>query len=197
MLNNDIDILLHFFTKLPNFGKRSARRTVLHLINNKENLMLPLAKAIENTANSVKICQECYNFDSFSPCNICSNEKRDRTTICVVEEVADLWAIERSNMFKGIYHVLGGVLSAVDGKGPNELNIESLVKKAGNYLVKEIILATNATVEGQTTAHYITTRLQDFSVIVTRIAYGMPIGGEIDYLDEGTLSAAFNSRRPL
>lgn len=194
MTTNELETLTHFLSKLPGLGKRSARRAVLHLIKNKDALMLPLANSLKAAAEAVKICSECGNIDSHDPCHICTNEKRSRNQICVVEEVADLWAIERGNIFKGRYHVLGGTLSAVDGRGPEDLNIEKLVRKAANENIDEIILATNATVDGQTTAHYITERLKGYNLQISRIAHGIPMGGELDYLDDGTLGAAFQAR---
>lgn len=195
--DSDIEKLVYLLAKMPGLGKRSARRCVLHLIKNKDKLLLPLADTMHSAAESIKICDECGNVDTASPCNICTNEKRDSSIICVVEEVSDLWAIERGNIFKGKYHVLGGTLSAMDGRGPSDLNIDKLLKKSAIESVSEIIMATNATVEGQTTAHYITESLQDHDVKISQIAHGIPIGGELDYLDDGTLGAALNARRPF
>ncbi len=197
MQKNDIETLIHFLSKLPGLGKRSARRAVLHLIKNKQSLMLPLVESMANASESIRICSSCGNIDSIDPCGICTDAKRISEQICVVEEVSDLWAIERSNIFKGTYHVLGGTLSAVDGRGPEDLNIDKLIQKAGNENVSEVILATNATVDGQTTAHYITQRIKHLEVNISQIAHGIPIGGELDYLDDGTLGAALNSRRPF
>jgi recombination protein RecR len=195
MQDNDIEKLIYLLSKLPGLGKRSARRGVLHLIQNKEALMLPLAEAISSAAESIKVCEQCGNVDSSNPCHICTDSKRQDDNICVVEDVSDLWAIERSNMFRGVYHVLGGTLSAIDGRGPADLNIEKLIVKASNDDVTEIILATNATVEGQTTAHYITERLKHLNLNITQIAHGIPIGGELEYLDDGTLATALSARR--
>ena len=195
MQENDLEKLIYLLSKLPGLGKRSARRAVLHLIQNKESLMIPLAESIDSASKSISVCNECGNIDSLNPCNICSNQSRSAEIICVVEEVSDLWAIERSNMFKGLYHVLGGTLSAIDGRGPDDLNINSLIEKVSNNNIEEIILATNATIEGQTTAHYITNKLDSSKIKITQIAHGIPIGGELDYLDEGTLTTAFNARR--
>jgi recombination protein RecR len=194
-MDNDIEKLIYLLGKLPGLGRRSARRVVLHLVKNKETLMQPLASTLVAAMESIKICNECGNVDSFSPCNICTDAKRSPEQICVVEEVSDLWAIERSNMFRGTYHVLGGTLSAIDGRGPDDLNIEKLVHKSSNENVKEIILATNATVEGQTTAHYIMERLKHLNIEISQIAHGIPIGGELEYLDDGTLATALKARR--
>lgn len=195
MPSNEIEILMQLFCKIPGFGKRSARRAVLHLIKNKESLMLPLSDSIARAAESVRICENCGNVDTVSPCGICTDHKRLVDQICVVEDVSDLWAIERGNMYRGTYHVLGGTLSAIDGRGPEELNIEKLIRKSNNENVKEIILATNATVEGQTTSHYIVERLKHLEVKISMIAHGIPMGGELDYLDDGTLTAALKARR--
>ena len=156
---------------------------------------MPLIAALSQTLDAVKICEVCGNLDTASPCNICSDHRRNREQICLVEEVADLWAIERSGLFEGVYHILGGTLSAMDGRGPDQLGIPKLIKRAET--VKEVILATNATVDGQTTAFYITEQLKHLNISVTRIAYGIPVGGELDYLDEGTLGAAFKSRQSM
>lgn len=191
-----IDQLIQLISKLPGLGPRSARRVVLHLIKHQETLMQPLTQALANTADSIHICPECGNIDDLSPCKICTDPKRDQTVLCVIEEVADLWAIERSHVFKGRYLVLGGTLSALDGIGPDQLNIKGLISRIEEGDVKEIILATNATVEGQTTAHYITERLSSYPVTVSQLAHGIPMGGELDYLDDGTLGAALAARKP-
>lgn len=195
MQENDIEKLIYLLSKLPGLGKRSARRAVLHMVNNKDALMIPLAETIESASKSIKICDECGNIDSINPCNICIDPKRSEEQICVIEEVSDLWAIERSNMFRGTYHVLGGTLSAIDGRGPDDLNIEKLLQKATNENLREIIMATNATVEGQTTAHYLTERLKHLNLEISQIAHGIPIGGELEYLDDGTLATALKARR--
>ena len=190
-----IDTLSTLLSKLPGLGPRSARRAVLHLFKNKEKLFVPLIAALSQTLESIKICELCGNLDTSSPCHICTDARRPQDQICVVEEVADLWAIERSGLFKGMYHVLGGTLSAMDGRGPEQLGIPKLFKRAEG--LKEVILATNATVDGQTTAFYITEQLKPLGISVTRIAYGIPVGGELDYLDEGTLGAALKSRQSM
>ncbi|MDX1975509.1 MAG: recombination mediator RecR [Rickettsiales bacterium] len=197
MAHNDINELISLLSKLPGLGPRSARRAVLHLIRNKTQLMQPLTAVLGRAMDSIRTCSVCGNLDSNDPCQICSDTRRDTSQICVVEELADLWAIERCNLFRGQYHVLGGTLSALDDRGPSQLNIENLIERAKNDQVKEIILATNATIEGQTTAHYLTSRLSDCNVTISRLAQGIPMGGELDYLDDGTLAAALKSRLPF
>jgi recombination protein RecR len=197
MSHSDIDELIRLFAKLPGLGPRSARRAVLQLMRQKEQLMQPLAAAITRAMENVRTCSVCGNLDTKDPCNICSDTRRDPSSICVVEELADLWAIERCHLYKGQYHVLGGTLSAIDDRGPAQLNIESLIERAAKDEVKEVILATNATIEGQTTAHYLTTRLESCNVSISRLAQGIPMGGELDYLDDGTLGAALKARLPF
>lgn len=193
-MNNDIDQLIRQFAKLPGLGPRSARRMVLHLLRHKDALLSPLMQGLASAYNSVTNCSSCGNLDTVEPCRICTDHRRDGSVICVVEEVADVWAMERSGAYKGLYHVLGGTLSAMDGRGPDKLAIEPLVARAMAEEVKEIIMATNATVEGQTTAHFVTARLKDCHVSISRLAQGIPIGGELDYLDDGTLGAALKAR---
>lgn len=195
--HSDIDTLIKQFAKLPGIGPRSARRMVLQMIRQPEKYMLPLIESLTRTAETVKTCTQCGNVDTIDPCHICTDVRRDPSLLCVVEELADLWAMERSSMYRGRYHVLGGTLSAIDGRGPDQLNIPKLVERAGDEAVKEVILATNITVEGQTTAHYVTEQLADCGVSVSRLAQGIPIGGELDYLDDGTLGAAFRARLPF
>ncbi|MFN7038143.1 MAG: recombination mediator RecR [Alphaproteobacteria bacterium] len=195
MAQNEIDRLVYLFSRIPGLGPRSSRRAVLHLMKYRESLMIPLADSIRNTANSIKTCQNCFNLDVLSPCTICSSPKRDQTLICVIESVADLWAIERGKIYKGLYHVLGGTLSALDNVSPDDLNIDKLLERASNSETQEIILANNATVDGQTTAFYITERLKNYKVKISQLAHGIPVGGELDYLDEGTLSAALQARK--
>jgi len=192
-----IDMLIQLLAKLPGLGPRSARRAALHLIKRRESLMDPLARAMKEAAENVKSCSICHNVDVVDPCHICTAAKRDQSQICVIEEVGDLWAMDRVIGFKGVYHVLGGTLSALDGIGPEDLHIGQLVERAKNPMVKEVVLATNATVDGQTTAHYIAERLVDADVTVTGLAHGVPVGGELDYLDEGTLLAALKARKPI
>jgi recombination protein RecR len=194
---SDLDSLIHLLAKLPGLGPRSARRAALHLIKRREALMQPLAEAMLAAAERVRVCSTCGNLDTEDPCALCRDPRRDPKLLCVVEDVADLWAIERTAAFRGRYHVLGGTLSALDGIGPDDLRIDQLIARVRGGEIKELILALNATVEGQTTAHYITDRLADTGVAVSRLAHGVPVGGELDYLDEGTLSAALAQRRPL
>lgn len=193
----EIERLIQLMAKLPGLGPRSARRAVLHLIKRKEPLFVPLAAAMRDVLEHVGICTNCGNVDTCDPCTICADPGRDRSVICVVEDVGDLWALERATAIKGQYHVLGGTLSALEGVGPDDLNIVALIERAAAPEVKEVVLAVNATVDGQTTAHYISDRLEDSNVDITRLAHGVPVGGELDYLDEGTLAAAVRSRRPV
>ena len=193
----DVEQLIQLLARLPGLGPRSARRAALHLLKQRETLMAPLTQALDTVARMVRTCSVCGNIDTIDPCAICSDAARDAAVICVLEEVGDLWALERTGSFKGRYHVLGGHLSALDGIGPEDLNIAKLVERAQQDAVKEIILATNLTVDGQTTAHYIAERLQAAGVRVTRLAHGVPVGGELDYLDDGTIGAALMARRAL
>jgi recombination protein RecR len=197
MIGSDIDRLIQLLAKLPGLGPRSARRAALHLIKRREQLMEPLAEAMAAASASIRTCGSCGNLDTIDPCQICRSPARDRATICVVEEVGDLWALERTGSYRGLYHVLGGTLSALEGVGPEDLNVPSLLERASRAEVKEIILALNATVGGQTTAHYLVDRLGTSEVAITRLAHGVPVGGELDYLDDGTLTAALRSRRSL
>jgi len=194
---SELERLIQLLAKLPGLGPRSARRAALHLLKKREVLMLPLGAALAETAAKVKACGQCGNLDTGDPCAICQDPRRDRSLICVVEDVDDLWALERTAAFRGLYHVLGGTLSALDGVGPEQLNIAGLARRAAAPGVAEIILALGATVDGQTTAHYITDRLAGLPVQVTRLAHGVPVGGELDYLDDGTLTAALKARRPV
>jgi len=193
----ELDRLIQLLARLPGLGPRSARRAVLHLIQKREQLLLPLADALRAAADRITLCTTCGNVDTTDPCTICADQRRDPMTICVVEQVSDLWALERAQATKGRYHVLGGTLSPLDGIGPDDLRIAELIARAEDPAVTEIILAVNATVEGQTTAHYVTDLLHEANVAVTRLAHGVPVGGELDYLDEGTLSAAMRSRTPF
>ena len=197
MSSPEIERLIGLLAKLPGLGPRSARRAVLHLLKRKDSLMLPLAAVLDETAGAICACGTCGNLDSRNPCGICADPGRDDSQICVVEEVADLWALERAGAFRGRYHVLGGVLSALDGVGPEDLNITGLLARAEMSEIKEVILALSATVDGQTTSHYITERLVRVDVGVTRLAHGVPVGGELDYLDDGTIAAALKARRPV
>ncbi|TXL74463.1 recombination protein RecR [Vineibacter terrae] len=194
----EIARMIQLLAKLPGLGPRSARRAALHLLKKREALLRPLAQSLGQAADAIRTCSICGNFDTLDPCTVCGDARRDGATICVVEDVADLWAMERGHVFSGRYHVLGGTLSALDGVGPEDLNIASLVARVRAGGVGEVILATNATVDGQTTAHYIADRLASFDgVKVSRLAHGLPVGGEIDHLDDGTLSAAFKARRAV
>jgi recombination protein RecR len=194
---SDLDRLVQLLAKLPGLGPRSARRAALHLLKRRESLMEPLASALTDAAQRIRACSICGNLDTADPCGICRDPKRDAGLVCVVEDVADLWAIERSSAYRGRYHVLGGTLSALDGVGPEDLHIDALVRGVTAGGAREVILAMNATVEGQTTAHYIMDRLAGSGTQVSRLAHGVPMGGELDYLDEGTLSAALAARHPL
>ncbi|MBO0332352.1 recombination protein RecR [Sneathiella sp. CAU 1612] len=197
MSQSEIDRLIQLLSKLPGLGPRSARRATLYLISRRESLLTPLSAAMQAAADNVKVCSQCGNLDVTDPCEICRDVKRDQTLLCIVEDVSDLWALERSEAFHGRYHVLGGTLSALDGIGPDELNIEPLIRRVEEGGITEVILALNATIDGQTTSHYLSDRLSDFGVQVTRLAHGVPVGGELDYLDDGTLSAALKSRRSM
>ena len=193
----EIERLIRAFAKLPGLGPRSARRAVLTMMKSKDQVMRPLLSALSETVDKVSECSQCGNIDSIDPCSVCVDEERVKSVICVVEDVSDLWALERSHAHKGLYHVLGGTLSAIDGVGPDDLNIPRLVARARHAEVTEVILATNATVEGQTTANYISDQLQQCEVKISRLAHGVPVGGELDYLDDGTLTAAMRARRPV
>ncbi|ENN92868.1 recombination mediator RecR [Bartonella bovis] len=193
----EIERLIQLLARIPGLGPRSARRAALHLIKKKEILLEPLGAAIQEAVNKVSICSVCGNVDTADPCLICTDSRRDNTTIIVVEDISDLWALERAGILPARYHVLGGRLSPLDGIGPDELNITSLINRVINGSITEVILAVNATVEGQTTAHYITDQLSNFSVKITRLAHGVPVGGELDYLDDGTLAAALRARTNL
>ena len=193
---NDIETLIQLLARLPGLGPRSARRAVLQLLQKRESHLLPLTAALQRTAENVSVCSNCGNLDTTDPCSICRDPKRDASTICVVEQVGDLWAIERSGAFTGRYHVLGGTLSALDGRGPEQLRIDSLVQRVARGEATEVILALSATVDGQTTAHVVVERLGGQDVKLSRLAHGVPVGGELDYLDDGTLTAALRARRP-
>jgi len=190
----EIDRLIQLLARLPGLGPRSARRAALHLIKKRELLMAPLAAALQNALDKIEICAVCGNIDTQNPCSLCGDPRRDASVIVVVADVADLWALERAQAIRARYHVLGGTLSPLDGVGPRELAIDALIARARAPEIAEVILALNATVDGQTTAHYITDLLQDANVKVTKLAHGVPVGGELDYLDEGTLAAAIRSR---
>ncbi len=197
MAENDIDRLIQLLAKLPGLGPRSARRAVLHLMKKRDSLMVPLSRVLDDAIASIVTCSTCGNLDTRDPCGICADHRRSDGLICVVEDVADLWALERSPAFAGRFHVLGGCLSALDGVGPEDLNITRLIARARSETVTEVILATDATVDGQTTAHYLAERLADCNVRISGLAHGVPVGGELDYLDEGTLSAALKARHDI
>jgi len=190
-----IDRLIQQLSKLPGLGPRSARRAVLHLIKRRDTMFNPLIRALEEVAEGITTCSTCGNVGTHDPCHVCADARRNPSIICVVEDVADLWALERTAAYRGRYHVLGGLLSAIDGIGPDELGMSKLAERAAADEVTEVILALSATVDGQTTAHVIADKLEDADVKVTALAHGVPVGGELDYLDEGTLSTALNARR--
>jgi len=192
----EIDRLIGLLARLPGLGPRSARRAALKMLQHPDTSMIPLAAALTEAARAVKPCATCGNLDSRDPCAICADPHRDRSLVCVVEQVGDLWALERASVHHGLYHVLGGTLSALGGVGPEDLNISSLMGRAGNGEIREIILALGATVDGATTMHFLADRLRPLGIAVTRIAQGMPIGGALDVLDDGTLAAALRARRP-
>ena len=193
----EIDRLIQLLARLPGLGPRSARRAALFLIKKREALMAPLTAALQTAIEKIEVCKICGNIDSQNPCTVCTDPRRDDSAIVVIADVADLWALERAHAINARYHVLGGTLSPLDGVGPDDLSIDTLVKRASEPEVKEVVIALSATVDGQSTAHYITDLLHEADVKVTRLAHGVPVGGELDYLDEGTLSAAMRSRTPF
>jgi recombination protein RecR len=193
----EIERLVQLLSRLPGLGPRSARKAVLALLKRRNDLLIPLTEALKQAVDKIAQCPECGNLDTVSPCSICQDPRRDAGLIIVVEEVGDLWALERAGIMAARYHVLGGHLSPLDGIGPEQLNIGPLVARAGSGAVKEVLLALNATVEGQSTAHYVSDQLESTGVIVSRLAQGVPVGGELDYLDDGTLAAAFKARRKI
>jgi recombination protein RecR len=193
----EIERLIQLLARLPGLGPRSARRAALHLVKHREKLMQPLAASLADVLEKVSECPVCGNVDVVSPCTLCADPRRDRSLICVVEEVGDLWALERAGAVQGMYHVLGGTLSAIEGVRPEDLRIASLIDRVRTGEVREVMIAVNATVDGQTTAHYIMDQLDGTGTTVTRLAHGVPVGGELDYLDEGTLAAAVRARRSL
>ena len=197
MIGTEIEHLIKLLSRLPGYGPRSARRAALHLLKNRESLMQPLSQALGLAAEIIKECPLCHNLDTIAPCSICANQGRDAATLCIVEDISDLWAIEKTGSFKGYYHVLGGTLSALDGIGPEDLSIPHLLQRTRDGHVKEVIIALNATIDGQTTAHYLSDCLQSAHVVITQLAHGVPIGGQIDYMDDGTLSTALKSRKAV
>jgi len=197
MHDDALQELIHLFSKLPGIGPKSASRMVLFLLKNKEKLMYPLSRSLLSSGQSIKKCTTCGNLGVKLPCKICSDHKRNKSIICVVEDISDLWALEKTGSFKGLYHVLGGSLSALDNITPDDLMIKELIKRAENNNIKEIILALNSTVNSQTTLHYITDKLNGTKVKITKIAQGMPFGAELNYVDEGTLTTAMKARKPI
>jgi recombination protein RecR len=197
MASPEIDALTQALARLPGLGPRSARRAVLHLLKKRESALGPLRDALSAVDDRLATCATCGNVDTSDPCAICTDPRRDARALCVVEEVADLWALDRSRLFPGRYHVLGGRLSALEGVRPEDLGIDRLVARIAAGGIDEVVLAMNATLEGQTTAHYIAERIERFPVRVTQLAHGLPVGGELDYLDEGTLAQALRARRPV
>ncbi len=198
MISDELKTLIQLFSKLPGLGPRSGKRIALHLLQNRTTTLPALTESLQIVGVKVQDCTICGNLDSQDPCTLCQDPRRDPSVICIVESVADLWALERTASYKGHYHVLGGILSALDGIGPEDLRLPSLLSRCQAGGVQEVILALNATVEGQTTSHYLTERLKDLGISqVSSLARGVPVGGELDYLDEGTLSAALLSRRMM
>jgi len=197
MASQEIEALAQALARLPGLGPRSARRAVLHLMKKREGAMLPLLRALEAVHERLTTCATCGNVDTSNPCGICTDPRRDARALCVVEEVSDLWALDRSRLFPGRFHVLGGRLSALEGIRPEDLSIDALLRRVEAGGIDEVVLAMNATLEGQTTAHYIVERLERFPIRLTQLAHGLPVGGELDYLDEGTLAQALRARRPV
>lgn len=196
--HSSIDKLSNYFAKFPGIGPRSARRMTLFALKKGAVFINDMANNLNEVASKIIVCDNCGNIDEISPCGICNDERRSQSTICVIEDVSDLWAMERSGIYKGIYHILGGVISMLNGVGPQDLSVDKLISRIqDNNNVEEVIIATNATVDGKTTSHYVSQRLKHLGVTISEIAHGVPIGGELDYLDEGTLSAAFKERRHL
>jgi recombination protein RecR len=197
MSSPEIDALTQALSRLPGLGPRSARRAVLHLLQRRDTAMVPLLRALEEVNQRMVDCSICGNVDTINPCGVCADPRRDARSLCVVEDVADLWALEKSRLFPGRFHVLGGRLSALDGVRPEDLSIAPLIQRVSDGGIDEVVLAMNATLEGQTTAHYIAERLEAYPVRLTQLAHGVPVGGELDYLDEGTLAQALRARRPI
>ena len=197
MASHELETLASALAKLPGLGPRSARRAVLHLLKKRETALTPLLRALEVVNDRLSTCETCGNIDTVNPCQICADPRRDVRALCVVEDVSDLWALERSRLFPGRFHVLGGHLSALDGIRPEDLAIDTLVARVAAGGIDEVVLAMNATLDGQTTAHYIVERLESFPVRLTQLAHGLPVGGELDYLDDGTLAQALRARRPV
>ncbi len=197
MASSEIDALTQALARLPGLGPRSARRAVLHLMKKRETALVPLLAALERVSANLSICSACGNVDTTDPCSVCPDPRRDDRLLCIVEEVSDLWALDRSRLFPGRFHVLGGRLSALEGVRPEDLSIDKLLGRVAKGGIDEVVLAMNATLEGQTTAHYLAERLETFPIRLTQLAHGLPVGGELDYLDEGTLAQALRARRPV
>ena len=197
MASQEIEALTQALARLPGLGPRSARRAVLHLMKKRESALVPLLRALEQVSTNLSVCEICGNVDTTNPCGICADPRRDQRLLCVVEEVSDLWALDRSRLFPGRFHVLGGRLSALEGIRPEDLGIDKLVGRVAAGSIDEVVLAMNATLEGQTTAHYLAERLERYPIRLTQLAHGLPVGGELDYLDEGTLAQALRARRPV
>lgn len=197
MADSSIDRLIHLLARLPGLGPRSARRAVLHLLKKREAHLHPLIEALAEVDRDIKPCSLCGNYDTNDPCNVCSDAKRDATSLCIVADVADLWALERTAMYRGHYHVLGGFLSALDGVGPDDLAIGQLLRRLEKGGIREVILALGATLDGQATGHYVADRIASYAIPISRLAHGLPVGGELDYLDDGTLIQALKARQRL
>ena len=197
MASHEIETLSNALAKLPGLGPRSARRAVLHLLKKRETALMPLLRALETVSERLSTCEICGNVDTINPCGICADPRRDAKMLCVVEDVSDLWALERSRLFPGKFHVLGGRLSALDGVRPEDLSVDALLSRIAVGGIDEVVLAMNATLDGQTTAHYVAERIETFPVRLTQLAHGLPVGGELDYLDDGTLAQALRARRPV
>ena len=193
----EIEQMIALLSRVQGLGPRSARRAALQLIKRKDVLLVPLISAMKNVVDNIEQCRQCGNMDTINPCSICADERRDKTLVCVVEEVSDLWALERAGVAKAQYHVLGGTLSPIDGRGPEDLNIAALLERVKNGEIKEVLLALNATVEGQSTVHYISDLLKECDITISRLAHGVPVGGELDYLDDGTLATAITQRKTI
>jgi recombination protein RecR len=197
MASPEIEALTQALARLPGLGPRSARRAVLHLLKKREAALTPLIRALERVNERLSICSNCANVDTIDPCSICADARRDGRLLCVVEDVSDLWALDRSRLFPGRFHVLGGRLSALEGVRPEDLTVDRLIGRVAAGGIDEVVLAMNATLEGQTTAHYLAERLETYPIRLTQLAHGLPVGGELDYLDEGTLAQALRARRPI
>ncbi|HLD95046.1 MAG TPA: recombination mediator RecR [Alphaproteobacteria bacterium] len=197
MWSGEIERVIQLFSKLPSLGPRSGRRVALHLLKKKDQVLTPLIDALIQARDTIKTCEICHGFDTKSPCSVCTNPKRNPHTLCIVEDVSDAWALERSHVFKGHYHVLGGVLSAIEGIGPKQLTLDSLINRLKTKDITEVVFALRATLDGQTTMHYISDLLHPFNVKISSLAQGVPVGSDLDYLDDTTLALAFEGRRQL